>query len=71
MNDRLVEEFTQIAHVSKARSIAKRMAAKLKTAIPPQLFEIVIQAKVNSKVLARENIKATRKDVLAKCVRPR
>ena len=68
LNGREVDELTQIAHASRARTVAKRMVNKLKEAIPPQLFEIVIQAKIGAKVIARENIKATRKDVLAKCV---
>ena len=48
--------------------MGKAIAAKLKETLPQQLFEIAVQAKVGSKVLARENIKALRKDVLAKCV---
>lgn len=67
LNGREVDELTQITHATRARTVAKRMVNKLKEAIPPQLFEIVIQAKVGAKVMARENIKATRKDVLAKC----
>ena len=68
MNQKPVEELTQIAHVSKARDVAKQMVNKLKEHVPRQLFEIAIQAKVSGKVIARENIKALRKDVLAKCV---
>ena len=68
MNQKPVEELTQIAHVSKTREVAKHMVNKLKEHIPRQLFEIAIQAKVNGKVIARENIKPFRKDVLAKCV---
>ena len=68
LNGKEVDELAQIAHLSRARITSKRIVAKLKEAIPQQLFEIVIQAKVGSKVIARENIKATRKDVLAKCV---
>lgn len=47
---------------------SKRVVAKLKEAIPRQLFEIAIQAKLSSKILVRDTIKAYRKDVLAKCV---
>ena len=68
MNQKPVEELTQIAHVSKAKEVAKHIVHQLKEHVPRQLFEIAIQAKVNGKVIARENIKAYRKDVLAKCV---
>ena len=68
MNQKPVEELTQIAHVSKAREVAKHMISQLKEHVPRHLFEIAIQAKVSGKVIARENIKAYRKDVLAKCV---
>ena len=68
MNGKPVEELTHIAHVSKARQVGKHIVNKLKECVPRQLFLIAIQAKVDGKVLARENIKALRKDVLAKCV---
>ncbi|XP_059147426.1 translation factor Guf1, mitochondrial-like [Physella acuta] len=67
LNGREVEELTMICHVSRARKIAVRICEKLKTAIPRQQFVITIQAKVNQKVIAREDIKAFRKDVTAKC----
>ena len=54
MNQKPVEELTQIAHVSKARDVAKQMVNKLKEHVPRQLFEIAIQAKVSGKVIARE-----------------
>lgn len=66
LNGQLVEEMTHIVHVSHARSAAKRIAARLKESIPQQLFEIAIQVKVGGKVLARDDIKALRKDVTAK-----
>jgi elongation factor 4 len=66
LNGQLVEEMTHIVHVSHARQAAKRIAAKLKESIPQQLFEIAIQIKVGGKVLARDDIKALRKDVTAK-----
>ena len=68
LNGRDVEELTQICHSSKAREIGKKIAGKLKEAIPRQLFEIAIQAKMEGRVLARENIRAYRKDVTAKLV---
>lgn len=68
LNDKEVEELTQLCHVTKARQMGKRMAARLKETIPQQLFMVTIQAKVGAKVLAREDIKPMRKDVLAKCV---
>ena len=68
LNGQPVDELTQIAHTTKAREVAKRVAARLQETLPQQLFEIAIQAKVGAKVLARQNIRALRKDVLAKCV---
>ena len=68
MNGKPVEELTQIAHVSKVRQVGKHIVQKLKEHVPRQLFEIAIQAKVEGKVVAREDIRALRKDVLAKCV---
>lgn len=68
LNGTLAEELTQLVHVSKARERATHMAEKLKEFIPQQLFDIAVQVKLGSRVLARTNIKARRKDVLAKCV---
>lgn len=67
LNGQPVDELTIICHVSKARQMAKRMCNKLKETIPRQLYRISIQALVGSKILAREDIGAYRKDVLAKC----
>ncbi|CAL1538958.1 unnamed protein product [Lymnaea stagnalis] len=67
LNGREVEELTMICHVSRARETARRVCEKLKNTIPRQQFVITVQGKVNQKVIAREDIKAYRKDVTAKC----
>ncbi|KAK6975283.1 translation factor GUF1 mitochondrial [Biomphalaria glabrata] len=67
LNGREVEELTLICHVSRARDMAKRVCERLKATIPRQQFVIAVQGKVNQKVIAREDIKAYRKDVTAKC----
>ncbi|MBR4122284.1 MAG: elongation factor 4, partial [Erysipelotrichaceae bacterium] len=56
-----------IVHESKAYERGRRMAERLKDEIPRHLFEIPIQAAIGGKVIARETVKAMRKDVLAKC----
>ncbi|XP_073827971.1 translation factor waclaw isoform X2 [Musca autumnalis] len=66
LNGRPVDELCRIVHVSKAKDIGRDMAVKLKETIPKQMVQIAIQACVGSKVLARETIKAYRKDVTAK-----
>lgn len=57
-----------IAHSTKAESIARRLVAKLKDIIPRQMVQINIQVAVNSRILARETLKAFKKDVTAKLV---
>jgi GTP-binding protein LepA len=62
-----VDALSFIAHQSKARTIASKMAEKLKTLIPRQLYEVVVQGTIGGKVICRETIKALRKNVTAKC----
>ena len=67
VNREPVDAFSSIVHRDKAEARGRMLAAKLKDVIPPQLYQVSIQAAIGGKIVARENVSALRKNVIAKC----
>jgi GTP-binding protein LepA len=67
LNNVAVDAFSTIVHRDRAYDYGKRMTEKLRELIPRQLFDVPIQAAVGGRIIARETVKAKRKDVIAKC----
>jgi GTP-binding protein LepA len=67
LNNVVADAFSMIMHKDKAYDYGRRMAEKLRELIPRQMFDVPIQAAIGGRIIARETVKAKRKDVLAKC----
>ncbi len=67
LNGQAADAFSTIVHRDKAYDYGKRICEKLRQLIPRQMFDVPIQATIGGRIIARETVKAKRKDVLAKC----
>ncbi|MDD2587163.1 MAG: translation elongation factor 4 [Syntrophomonadaceae bacterium] len=67
LNGEIIDALSFIAHKERSYYRARAMVQKLRKIIPRQMYEVIVQAAIGSKIIARESIKAMRKDVLAKC----